>query len=123
MAKKKKKRPPRRAYLSIATTKVVPWGPSLLRPVPYPLPTTYDRRTFHPLGKLRPAATSLGKRHQLKTLKKPAPLSKIGFANPRHVLVCIRRNQRKQVLHAINKTGKAGQRRPRRNEYSEISCR
>lgn len=37
--------------------------------------------------------------------------------------VCVRREQRRQVLHALRKTGKGGSRKPRRrNEWSNYKC-
>ena len=45
----------------------------------------------------------------------------LGFAAPDHVLICVRRNRRRQVLFAKGKTG-AGNRRPRWNATSYIWC-
>lgn len=44
------------------------------------------------------------------------------FQSPKRVLVCIRRRARKEVLHALKKTGRRGQRSPRFNYYSSIRC-
>lgn len=44
------------------------------------------------------------------------------FDAPKHVVVCIRRQRRKEVLHALNKAGKGGMRPPRRNWLSRIGC-
>lgn len=52
----------------------------------------------------------------------PVP-TKVGFDRPDDVLVCIRRTIRKHVLHALGKTGKSGQKKPKFNELSKISCR
>lgn len=49
----------------------------------------------------------------------PAPF--LGFENPLMVVRCIRKKARKQVLHAFKKTGKGGQKKPRRKQ-SEIRC-
>lgn len=46
----------------------------------------------------------------------------VGFEEPASVITCVRRKQRKQVLHAKRKTGKSGQKRPRRNRNSEVRC-
>lgn len=46
----------------------------------------------------------------------------IAFAQPKQTLVCVRRNARKQVLHAKRKTGKGGQRRPRKTRFRNIKC-
>lgn len=51
------------------------------------------------------------------------PVVGFSFSAPREVLICVRRKIRKQVLHALRKTGKVGQRRPRRGFYSSVSCR
>lgn len=45
------------------------------------------------------------------------------FAEPDRVLVCIRRQKRKEVLFAKRKAGRGGMRPPRRNWMSYISCR
>lgn len=49
--------------------------------------------------------------------------SSVAFQTPSKVLICVRRKQRKEVLFAKRKTGRGGQRRPRFNYYSSISCR
>lgn len=87
-----------------------------------------DRRTYDPSGHvsarsfttphhtLVPATT-----HHPYTNKKTIP-SGVAFKHPEEVLVCVRRKQRKEVLHAFNKTGKSGQRRPRRSRFSDVHC-
>ena len=58
--------------------------------------------------------------------KRPIPShtkARIAFADPKRIALCIRRQKRKEVLHALNKTGKIGQKKPQRNEYSSISCK
>ena len=37
-------------------------------------------------------------------------------------LICARRQQRKEVLHAQRRTGKSGQRSPRYNQHSKLHC-
>lgn len=44
------------------------------------------------------------------------------FQDPKRVLVCLRRKQRKEILFAINRTG-SGNRKPRRTSTSNISCK
>lgn len=91
-----------------------------------------DRRLWHPEGIYAPAKSFNQSRHRLVAqpiarvftgsgykLTRP---STIAFAAPKKVLICVRRGIRKQVLHALNKTGKVGQNRPRRSYYSSISC-
>lgn len=102
-----------------------------------------DRREWHPEGFARPARLFSRPRHRLSLVDQPrrsrTPLNRdpfshlrsfnsqtkarIAFREPDRVLVCVRRNIRKEVLHAFRKTGRVGQRRPRRSFYSSISCR
>lgn len=102
---------------------------TLLRPAPppiKPLQLIEDRRTYHPLGADRPARQVSG--HPSKPLRvTPSRKFKIptqlGFTDPRQVAVCVRRKQRKEVLHALKKTGKGKRhRRPRRTWLSNIRC-
>lgn len=44
------------------------------------------------------------------------------MASPLKPLICAKRQIRKEVLHAFNKTGKTGQKRPRFTEHSNIHC-
>jgi len=95
-----------------------------------------DRRTWHPEGPQRPART-LSRARQRFTLVEPLKRNQkrtpaysgvnatVAFAAPESVAVCVRRQQRKEVLHARKKTGrgKGRQKRPRRSWYSSISCR
>lgn len=100
-----------------------------------------DRRLWHPLGALAPARSYSRTRHALRTVPQPnrnstraqpqklrsisfMPRETIAFANPDRVLICARRQRRKQVLHAKKKVGRgASRRRPKFNFYSSISCR
>lgn len=115
-------------------------NPRLFRPTPLivtRLPPVHraeveDRRTHHPLGFFRPARMITG--HPSHLVAKPGPAKfrraslqvpkAIAFEAPKKTLICVRRKQRKEVLHALKKTGKGGgkRRRPRRNWYSAISC-
>lgn len=89
-----------------------------------------DRRSFYPEPATRPALLFSGAKHSLiastpkkatKRAKSRVP-SQVAFYAPSQVLVCVRRKRRKEVLHALRKTGKRGQRRPRRNSLSHIRC-
>lgn len=119
-----------------------------IRPNPY---LTYfeDRRQWHPEGFYRPAASFSQARHRLELLDQPqrspprhtnyqswrtpyirSNFSKhlayrIGFQQPDRVLICVRRSIRREVLHALKKTGKGrgAKKPPRFNYYSTISCR
>jgi len=44
------------------------------------------------------------------------------FDVPENVIICARRKIRKQVMHAFNNSGRGGQRKPRRNNNSDIRC-
>lgn len=46
----------------------------------------------------------------------------IAFQAPAETLVCVRRHRRREVLFAFKKTGKGGQRRPRRSRWSDMKC-
>lgn len=87
-----------------------------------PLIEVEDRRRYHPSGDRRSALNQNGRQHTLKasgTLTHP----RVGFEDAQRVLVCVRRKTRKEVLHARRKTGKTGQKRPRFNYLSSITCK
>jgi len=46
----------------------------------------------------------------------------MAFTAPAQTLVCVRRARRKEVLFAKKKTGKGGQRKPRRSTWSNYKC-
>lgn len=49
----------------------------------------------------------------------------IGFVEPKRVVICVRRQRRREVLHALRVAGRGGVGRGRKrhtNEYSQISC-
>lgn len=114
--------------------------PSLARPVRLvrDLPTwsdardIEDRRDFHPLDVFRPARTWSGQDAPPVTPSKVsgggnrsrAFVAKgLSFRVPDDVLVCVRRKQRKEVLHALRKVGRGrGGGRKRRNWWSSITC-
>lgn len=53
----------------------------------------------------------------------PAVPNRVSYARPQATPVCVRRDRRRQVLHALGVAGRRGLRPPRRNETSSISCR
>lgn len=93
-----------------------------------------DRRLFHPQGVHRPARSFTNPRHRLRSVrvkKNPKkvqntayPSFHIGFEAPKRVLVCVRRKQRREVIHALGYSGRGvgRKRRSRRSEYSSINC-
>lgn len=100
-----------------------------------------DRRQFHPLQDDRPALTfdgtpahisydpNVNKKQTKKTFTRPPRISSNPlsvFREPaRQILVCVRRKQRKEVLHAFKQTGhgKGRQKRPKFNWLSKIHCK
>lgn len=140
MAKSKSARRRNRRDAHPISTRSVP-VPTSIQFVPSSPNSTYlrtieDRRTWTPTT-VRSAASFNTPTHRLVTggpnvnrnKKSSRPTlfetlpTKIGFENPDSVLVCVRRSIRKQVLHALRKTGKKGQKTPRFNVFSKISCR
>lgn len=90
-----------------------------------------DRRTFHPEQAFRPARSFSRANHVLvarpdRTRSGQVRLSVpvgVGFGDPRRVIICVRRRQRREVLHALGKTGRGKARRPpRRSYYSDVRC-
>lgn len=91
-----------------------------------------DRRTYYPDKIVRPAVT-MSRRDQRRLVEKARDVNRegpsrfdalrLGFAVPEKVAICVRRNQRREVILALNKGGKGAKSPRRRTEYSEISCR
>lgn len=89
-----------------------------------------DRREYHPLGFFKPATKiSTGGpvgplRVSRPTKARPGRLPvNVGFTAPGDTAICVRRKQRKEVLHALKRTGKGGaRRRPKFNWFSRVSC-
>lgn len=95
-----------------------------------PLNLIDDRRSYHPEPATRPARLFSGAVASVKATITPKHVSgksrvpvQIAFTAPDQTLVCVRRKTRKQVLFAKRKTGKAGQRKPKRNMWSNVRCR
>ena len=87
-----------------------------------------DNRTWHPAGSFRPAV-SIGGRSALRHVVKSKPnalrndiSARIGYAVPDKVVKCIRRKQRKEVLHAKGVAGSRVSRRRRRDRWSDVDC-
>lgn len=117
----------------------VPWV--FDEPPVHDLPLVEDRRLFYPRPPViarettyRPARRLSGGLARLVVRPTPQRVldrastarfvpSAVRFDVPRDVAVCVRRKRRREVLHALKVAGRRGMRRPRRNEYSAISCR
>lgn len=100
-----------------------------------PLVEFEDRRLWNPEGIYAPAKSFDSSRHRLvesRTLRKVSGSLRsferfspaaVAFARPSRVLICVRRQQRREVMHALGHAGGVGQKSPRFSEYSSISCR
>lgn len=101
------------------------------RVVTSPLSLIQDLRSWDPEPATRPALTFSG---QVATVGAYSPkkvtarsrkmlANAIGFHAPSQVLICVRRKRRKEVLHALFKTGRgSGRGRKRFNQFSKIRC-
>lgn len=94
-----------------------------------PLRLIEDRRTYHPLEFFRPARTTHGGLAGPVTVtpknKNKAFLAHgLAFPQPsKKIAVCVRRQQRREVLAAMKKFGKGkGGGKKRRNWHSNIGC-
>lgn len=99
-----------------------------------------DRRAFHP-DPIRPAFASPRRAshlvispnvnkprsgtHSLGSTFRGSLPHRIGFEVPRQVVLCVRRQRRREIMHALGKAGRGGVgrgRRRRTNEFSEVGC-
>lgn len=107
---------------------------------PVTLTEVEDRRTHHPLGSFRPPRTVSGVAARVGLAERTVPArarpslinrklrsqtkALVAFQEPNRVVMCIRRKQRRQVLHAKGIAGsRMRMRSPRKNAWSSISCR
>lgn len=106
-------------------------------PIVLNLRSIEDRRSYHPDGPLRPAKTVSG--HRIKPLVVKTPTNKkygwkaikaastvpkkVSFSVPKKTLICIRREQRREVLHALKKTKRGAGGSRKLNWFSEVSCK
>jgi hypothetical protein len=130
MAKSRRNNSRSRDVSYIANSKLRSYSRSSAYKFPV-LTTVEDLRRFQPTKVLYvPRKVNLS-RARVRVRKKNVALSPsrsfrsvvTTFADAKKVIICVRRGVRKQVLHALKLSGKAGQRRPRRTPYSHISCR
>lgn len=101
------------------------WLPRVIQVPPRSSLKIYeDRRIYHP-ARARPVRTKRRvasiRASRLTSLYSP-PINKIEFTQPKQVLICVRRQRRREILHALGKAGQKGQRKPKRNFWSEVSC-
>lgn len=100
----------------------------LVRPiVPLsPLIELEDRRAYHPERVYRAPRASVRKAAQIVVKRSGRPFrfpDVLGFRQPRRVLLCVRRQMRKEVLFAHRRVRSGAGGRRRRNYWSGISCK
>ena len=103
-----------------------PWLPRVIQiPPRSSLKIIEDRRLYHPARRVLPVRT----RRRVARLEaaRQTPLYRpaahhVQFAHPKQVIICVRRNRRKEIMHALKKTGRGGQKKPKRNFWSEVKC-
>lgn len=95
-----------------------------------------SQRLWRPNAPARTPPTRQPPRQERRRLRSTSPLStgvwhEVGAPvsrppsedRPEETVVCVRRSQRREVLHALRKTGKAGQKSPKYNRQSKIHCK
>lgn len=96
-----------------------------------PLVEVEDRRNWHPDGvapvrSSRRSAVRLEHRPTRSTAAVSSARARAPdftwFAQPRHVLVCVRRKERREVLFATRGRGKGSRTPKRRNAWSNVRC-
>lgn len=105
--------------------------PSVVRLSPLtpiqPLRELEDRRQWNPTRTIaRPQ--SIRRSDARVTLRSPRAKilqtkTPLGFNVPDRVALCVRRETRREVLHAKRIAGKSGLKKPKRNFWSSISCK
>lgn len=89
-----------------------------------------DRRSYHPLRRLRPAAAVSPDARRLVVTPPSAgvsfysPSATIGFNRPKDVSICVRRKVRRETLFGLNRAGRGVRvsKRRRRSEWSNVHC-
>lgn len=95
--------------------------PPRLSPVVSPL-VVEDRRLYSPDPLRTPRVRVLDPLPKRSVRPSTFPVGGLSFSSPRSVLVCVRRKQRREVLHAIGRSGRNSSRR-RRGPLSGVSCK
>lgn len=116
-------------YASNAVVRRAAVLPRVTPPITFsPILALEDRREWHPerqhkpVRAIRRSATAIVARDRLHS---PNSQTKaiLAFKEPEKLALCVRREVRKRVMHAINKAGRSGQKRRTTNPQSKISCR
>lgn len=128
-------------FYSLSSSRVIPLSISRRRSA---LSEFEDRRLYHPEGVQAPARSFVSPRHRIKAIDRvytkprfysPSALTfhtgpvksqtraTLAFSDPKRTLICVRRQIRREVIHALKFSGRNGARHYRRTPYSSISCR
>lgn len=117
---------PRRQFLVSSPRLVRPIFTIRRLPVVFRRPPLEDRRRWHPDGVFRRLET-FGFRDSARVRVQARRSFRFPdvfrFADPRRVIRCVKRKERREVLHAIKKIGSGAGRPKRRNYWSNISCK
>lgn len=82
-----------------------------------------DRRRYHPLGALAPPSRALPRANEVRPSRNPATPWGFNFRIPNAVAICVRRKQRKEIIHAKRIAGKRGLSGGKRNVWSTVGCK
>lgn len=96
-----------------------------------------DNRRYHPDNSARFPRGIRGQTTEIRTMRLTSPRGTavgpsgskrnktwtMGFSRPMEVATCVRRQTRKEVINALRKAGKGGQRAPRHTWRSKIRCK
>jgi len=85
--------------------------------------TLEDRRRYNPNRQHAPAAAARSGDRRLTPVPPPGALSRINFAKPNNVAICVRRKIRKEVIHAKRIAGKRGLAGGKWNWHSKVGCK
>lgn len=104
-----------------------PYQPILDQPIrdPFEFSEIEDYRQWQPTGRKARQVASLSSRPA--KVVTPSPVSMFSpivqaFQYPKHVVTCVRRKVRKEVLFALGHGGRGSRRPKRRNPRSNIKC-
>lgn len=78
-----------------------------------------DRRMYTPDNKPKPPGSYTRGAIRIRAGYHPRSLN---FLTPRLIGLCVKRRIRKEVIHALKKAGKGGQKKRKLNFWSKIGC-
>jgi len=113
-------------YLDLSMTRAYLGSPTLT-PTIYSTPRVYNAPRINPPS--QPPRPNVAGAAKLRTYTPPVASSSQAVSQSprspeeRQTMVCVRRQQRREVLHAFSQTGKGGQKSPIYNWQSKIHCK